>query len=325
MCEISLAAGMKLKAVIKVLISVVMLTLVLRFVNLRNLGSILLNIPTTSALLFLLIFTAGQLLSSFKWWIIARSGGIDVPWSTAVKAYFIGMFVNCFGFGTVGGDFARGILLTDGKKLKTVALASVVADRAQGLAVLSLIALISVAIFGQPLLDVRLVDILLATLFGVLAVWFIAPSILFRLLPSDSKIGHLLRQIFQVFPRSPRIVASITALSAIFHFSQIALHGMMLSALGVSVSWPVLLTTIPFVNILATLPISWNGLGVRENSYIFFLFPVFITRDQAVALGAMWLISLAIASSIGGILSVLTKDFDIEAAEKELETAPTHK
>ncbi|MBN8548457.1 MAG: flippase-like domain-containing protein, partial [Deltaproteobacteria bacterium] len=261
---------------------------------------------------------------SFKWWIIARSGGVDVPWSTAVRAYFIGMFVNCFGFGTVGGDFARGILLADGKKVKTIALASVIADRAQGLAVLSLIALISVAIFGQPLLDARLVYVLLATLFAVIAVWFIAPSIIFRIVPDNTKIGSILRHIFQVFPRSPGTVAAITLISVVFHFSQIGLHGMILHSLGADVSWPVLLTTIPFVNILATLPLSWNGLGVRENSYVFFLFPAFITRDQAVALGAMWLIMLAIASSIGGILSVLTKDFDIEAAEKELETAPSH-
>jgi uncharacterized membrane protein YbhN (UPF0104 family) len=315
---------MKLKSVIKLVISAVMLGLVLRFVNLKDLRSVVLSIPLTTAVLYVIVFTAGQILSSFKWWIIAKSSGIDVPWSTALKAYFIGMFVNCFGFGTVGGDFARGILLADGKKVKTRALASVIADRAQGLAVLSIIGLGSVAIYGQPLLDAKLVDILLVLLLGIIAVWFLAPSILFRIFPETTFAGTKLRQIFQVLPRSPGVIVAITLLSFIFHLTQISLHALMLSGLGVSISWPVLLTTIPFVNILATLPISWNGLGVREKSYMYFLVPGIISSEQAVALGAMWLLSVAITSSIGGILSVLTKDFDLEAAEKELQVAPTH-
>lgn len=316
---------MKLKALIKISISIIMLGLVLRFVDLRDLERIILSIPASTAIFVVLVFTAGQILSSLKWWIIARSGGIDVSWGTALKAYFIGMFVNCFGFGTVGGDVARGILLTDGKKLKTLALASVVADRAQGLAVLCTIALVSIAIFGQPLIDQRLVLMLLALLVAVIAVWFIAPSVLFRLFPGETKLGHILRQIFQAFPRKPGTIVLITALSTAFHFSQLWLHAIMADGVGAALPWAILLTTIPFVNILATLPISWNGLGVRENSYIFFLFPAILSKEQAIAFGAMWILAVAITSSIGGIISVLTKDFEvIEHEGKNLQPTPSH-
>lgn len=307
---------MRLKSIIKLLISIVMLALVLRFVDLRNLEAVILGIPPLTALIVILVYGAGQILSSTKWWIIARSGGIDVSWPTTLKAYFIGMFVNCFGFGTIGGDVARGVLLSEGKKMKTVALASVVADRAQGLVVLTIIGLGAVALFGQPLLDQRLVFLLLALLLVILAIWFIAPTLLLRLLPEDSRFGKLARQLFDVFPRSPGKVVLITGISAAFHFSQIWLHALMLQGLGVSISWPVLLTTIPFVNILATLPISWNGLGVREKSYLYFL-PAVLSPEQAVAVGAMWLLCVAVSSSIGGIISVMTKDFDIIEAEKE--------
>ncbi len=313
---------MKIKSFIKLLISLVMLGLVLRFVNLKDLERIIAGIPTHTAVYVVLIFSAGQILSSFKWWLIARSGGIDVPWSTALKAYFIGMFVNCFGFGTVGGDVARGILLADGKKSKTVALASVIADRAQGLAVLSSIALISIAFFGQPLIDQRLVLVLLGLLISVIGVWLFAPSIIFRIIPKGTKLGRIVHQILQVLPRSPGTLFAITVLSTIFHFSQLWLHSVMAEGLGVTLPWPILLTTIPFVNILATLPLSWNGLGVREQSYRFFLFPAVLTNEQAVAFGAMWLFAVAIISSIGGIVSVLTKDFEvIEEEEKRLEAS----
>ena len=149
--------SMKLKTLIKPALSIVMLALVLRFVDLKNLEKIVMAIPLSTVSTVVVIFFLGQVLSSYKWWLIARAGKIDVPYLTALRAYFIGMFVNCFGFGTLGGDVARGILLTDGKQGKTPALASVIADRAQGLAVLSIIALVSVAIFGQASLDQRFV------------------------------------------------------------------------------------------------------------------------------------------------------------------------
>ena len=50
--------------------------------------------------------------------LLARSGGIDVPSLLAFKAYFLGMFVNCFGLGTVGGDFARAIVSVANKNRK---------------------------------------------------------------------------------------------------------------------------------------------------------------------------------------------------------------
>lgn len=296
-----------------------MLGLVLHFVNLKDLEKTLFAIPPATVVFVVLVYTAGQILSSVKWWMIARSAGIDTSWPMTLKAYFIGMFVNCFGFGTVGGDVARGLLLSDGKKTKTLALATVIADRAQGLAVLTVIGLLSVAIFGQPLLDARLVYLLLALLAAVAGVWFIAPSLILGIFPEHSRPGRILRQVFAAFPRNVSTLFWTTVISVTFHFSQIWLHALMAGGLGVSISWSVLLTTIPFVNILATLPISWNGLGVREKSYIYFLFPAVLSREQAVAVGALWLLSVAITSSIGGIVSVITKDFDIVEEKEQLD------
>jgi uncharacterized membrane protein YbhN (UPF0104 family) len=84
----------------------------------------------------------------------------------------------------------------------------------------------------------------------------------------------------------------------------------MASGFGTHIPWHVLLVTIPVVNILSTLPISWNGLGVRENGYVFFLAPLILSREQAVAFGAMWLFAMTISSAIGGLVAALSKDVD---------------
>jgi len=54
---------------------------------------------------------------------------------------------------------------------------------------------------------------------------------------------------------------------------------------GIDVPWQTLLITIPVVNILSTLPINWNGLGVRENGYVFFLTRLILSHEQAIAFG----------------------------------------
>jgi len=80
---------------------------------------------------------------------------------------------------------------------------------------------------------------------------------------------------------------------------------------GIQISWAYLFIIIPFVSILTTLPISWNGLGVRENAYVFFLAPLILTAEQAIAFGAMWLLAVTVASVLGGITAFITKDFKI--------------
>ena len=97
---------------------------------------------------------------------------------------------------------------------------------------------------------------------------------------------------------------------------------LMAYGLGVSIPWSVLLVVVPFVNIVSSLPISWMGLGVRENAYIFFLTPLFLSSEQAIAFGALWLLAVTVTSGIGGMLSVLSPVVTAPLAQKEVAADP---
>ena len=165
----------KYKALIKISISLVIVWAILRVVDLGALWRTLSNVSPLMGVLILLGYLAGQVLSSFKWWTIARSGGIDASYLVTFRAYFAGMFVNCFGFGVVGGDMARGILLAAGSEEKAGALTSVLADRLQGLAVLSALAVVCAATLGRQSLEPQLVLLLCAVGVGIVLSWFIGP------------------------------------------------------------------------------------------------------------------------------------------------------
>ena len=90
---------MNTKSLVKLALSFLMVGIVLCSVNFASLYTTFLTMSPITVALVVIGYTLGQLLSSFKWWTIAYSGGIKTPYPKALKAYFIGMFLNCFSFG----------------------------------------------------------------------------------------------------------------------------------------------------------------------------------------------------------------------------------
>ena len=316
---------MNTKSLIKLALSILMVGLVLRSVDFANLAKTFLTISPWAVVLVVVGYTIGQLLSSVKWWTIARSGGITTPYPAALKAYFIGMFLNCFSFGMLGGDAARGILVAQGQPKKTEGLASVVADRVHGLIVLSCIALLTSAVMGRDRVSPDLIQLLLLIVVGCTAGWLIGPWLLPRVpLMKTTKIGRKLQQVMAIFPRDPKTLMLITAISIAFHLLQISLHAVMAAGLGIEIPFTTLLLVIPFVNIVCSLPISWNGLGVREKAYTYFLAtaPAIVSYEQAVAFGAIWLLAVTVSSAIGGIVAMMSEDMRSLKAQPLPEQTP---
>ncbi len=285
--------------------------MIVQMIDLASLKRTLLSIPPKLALLVICGYMIGQILSSFKWWSIVKAGGINISYPAALKAYFLGMFVNCFGFGTVGGDLARGLLISGSKDQAAPAVASVVADRLHGLAVLAIIGTVATFLFGRHTLEAIYLWILLGIGMSIVIAWFVGPPLLLRIMPKNRLLGEKFKQIADLFPSNAPVIIKITLISILFHILQISLHRIMGQAVGVIVPWSYLLVVIPFVNIASSLPISWNGLGVRENAYIFFLAPAIISVEQAAAFGALWLLAVTTTSAAGGIVAIATKEFDL--------------
>ena len=296
-----------MKIAIKILVSLAALAMVLRLVNLAELEESILRIPLSTIALVVISVFLSQLLSSYKWWLLACSGGIAVPWSLAFKAYFFGMFVNWFGLGTVGGDVARGVVLGGASRQKATALASVFADRVHGLTVLAGICLVSMAAVGQDAIGRDYFMLLIVCIIAVVLGWYFVPSIALTVLPKGA-LHQKMQEAVGVFPRNIFAIGYISAISLVFHLLQISTHQIMAYGFGIHISWQTLLIAIPVINILSTLPISWNGLGVRENGYVFFLAPVVISHEEAIAFGAMWLLGTTVSSALGGLIALFCPD-----------------
>lgn len=313
---------MRAKVTIKILTSGLLLLLLLQFVDIKKLTVALLNIHPASVLAIVTLYLVGQVLSSTKWWLLSRRSGIEVSWLSALKAYFIGMFVNVLGVGTVGGDMARAICLTHTSAHRSIAFATVLADRAHGLVVLATIGSASALLFGAQSLDVRLLALLASVGVAGLIGWFAGPFLLRKVLPLSFPKRDKIEQMLEAFPKDSKTLLFISAISLTFHLLQIAIHAVIAQALDVHIPWSYLLVAVPFANIVSTLPISWQGLGVRENAYRFFFVPSFLNNEQIIVFGALWLFAVTLSGSVGGLVAFLSGDLETISSKRSPSLSP---
>ncbi len=77
----------------------------------------------------LIIFIFGQIIMSFRWWLLLRAQSVSIGFKTAVMLGFLGWFYNNFMPGSVGGDLIRAWYVTKHTEKRTEAVISVFVDR----------------------------------------------------------------------------------------------------------------------------------------------------------------------------------------------------
>ncbi len=268
-------------------------------------------------LVLIALYAIGQALTAYRWRTFIEEANIHRPLDVIVRAYFFGMFVNIFGIGTVGGDVARALAIRPKKGERAAALATVVADRISGLVTLLFIGAVGLFFVRPAVLGWIAVPLSLAMVAGLAVFWFVGPRVLVKLLPPTHRFGEIARRIAQAFPSQAAPLLRITVISLVFHTLQIYMHVVMARVLGAPLSTAYLFATVPFINAAASLPLSIQGVGIRESLYVLFFTSEGVSREVAIAFGAIWLVSVTIVSAVGGLL--LPPVVDNEEPEQTVE------
>jgi hypothetical protein len=258
----------------------------------------------------LAVYLVAQGVSAVRWAMLARPLGIKTPFKDLIQYYLIGMFFNLFAPSTVGGDVSRVYYLVKdeeaqakGRAVTTVhAAMSVLMDRAIGMVVLVWLGAMALLLFPYYAVPqaVRSVTFLLAV--GLLIGALLTP-VLRRFLPED---GHQLAVKLRLALRSYRLhwraLLAAVLLSLTVHLIQAWMHTVMGRALGLDVPFSFCLIIYPLVGTFSAIPISLNGLGLREGGYIFLLAVIGIGTEQSIAFGILLFLIVALDSLIGGLV-----------------------
>jgi uncharacterized membrane protein YbhN (UPF0104 family) len=152
---------------------------------------------------------------------------------------------------------------------------------------------------------VRTVTLLFAS--GLLIAVSLTP-LLRRFLPEGgSQLVVKLRLALRSYRTQWRALTDAALLSVLVHLVQAWMHVLMGRALGLDVPFAFCIIVYPLVGTFSAIPISLNGLGLREGGYLYLLAVIGVGSEKGVAFGLLLFLIVALDSLIGGVLFLLQR------------------
>ncbi|MFM2356094.1 MAG: hypothetical protein RLZZ528_1830 [Pseudomonadota bacterium] len=250
-------------------------------------------------------FLAGHVANAAKWWLLLDRG---LPYLHALRAHFAGLAANLCLPGAAGGDAVRAAIahgaMRDGPKLA----AGAVADR-----LIDMVGMICLSLAGLMLLrdgatglavGLEIAAVLVALLAGVIYGFPLLVRALWTRIPRLPAQGLALRtaDAFAGLGRRPALLVVTLALSLAIQSLFIWLSAQLGLAVGVTIPLAAWFFAWPLAKIVAVLPISLNGLGVRESSLAALLLPFGASAAQVVASGLVWQAVMFGAGALGALV-----------------------
>jgi glycosyltransferase 2 family protein len=234
------------------------------------------------------------------------------------KFYYIGLFFNNFLPGSVGGDVVRIYHLGRIVGVPPAATSVAIERLTSGVALVGIVLVASFTMENvRPFLfSVYLITILVALLLWLIWYWINTGD------KGESKTKTLttpFKKLNDSLSKGKKVVSSIrdiaanyrneswkwwlsiVILSILFQMGLAWINQLLFLALGIEVPWLELLVIITLISVITMLPVSLNGLGVREGSYVFFFNQLGVPNEMAIAVSLLFFTLVSLSSLVGGL------------------------
>ncbi len=256
-----------------------------------------------------LLYTGMIVLSMWRWRVLISAQGYPAPLRHLSASYLVATFFNNFLPSNIGGDLIR---VKDSSKLtgsKTASLVIIAVDRILGFGALYALAALAYLVGGpavRHLAGARVALLGLGLLFAVLSYVYLRPGTARALMGRTGLSGlPWARERFEVMQGAVHVYrqdlgsvlgafGASLALQTLFIYYYYSIA----QALRIPLSLPACFLMVPLCTLVQTVPISFNGWGIRESVFIFYFSQLGLPRDSALAFslvgaGLMVLLSLS--------------------------------
>lgn len=291
-----------LKLFLKILITVAILFVIARSIDLSTVMSVVQNMQPKYLILALAMQLISAVLASYRWFLIMQRLKFGLSPLFYLKSYLKGSFFNQALPGGIGGDAYRVLECSAHGSGRKAAFYGVLLDRILGLIGLLLLNLL--ANLAYP-------DLLPTAIFHILnsiSLGGIAAVIMFALLGKIDKLAkfkftrHLheisadMRRVYH----DPQAIGLHSILSILIHFVSMLAIYFIGTGVGLNYGLLTFLVLVPPVILLTIAPISLAGWGVREGGMIGLF--LLIGADKALVLSMSVLYGLVLlAASLPGL------------------------
>lgn len=238
-------------------------------------------------ILSFLLHGIGYFSSSYRWQLLLKAQGFDVSISYLMRSYAIGMFFNNLLPSTIGGDAYRALDTAKCNIPKLKAFAIVFVERLLGLFALVLFTVFALLLATE--LTTYISNLWLWSLVAFLGMLVMIWMIFFQKTESSwlDKVFNLpgMSLVQKYFIKVMDSVAPFSGKSTVLIWSlllslllqlNVILHYYLISeALDLTIPFVKYLVLIPLAMFVQMIPISINGIGLRESFYVFTLSTIY--------------------------------------------------
>ena len=288
-------------------VSVLLLYLSLRAVHLGSVAARLANVKPAWLVAAAALMLAQISLGAVRWREIVNAGSTRLAFRPALQYNFIGTFFSQVLPSTVGGDAARIWLLARNGGGWAAATYSVLIDRVVGVTMLALIVIACLPWTMEIVHDPIARGLLLLIGFGAVAAAGIfltlglTPA---RLAARVSLVRHLTvaSRMAWTLCRSPGSALVLAVTSLAIQLTTVAMVWCCAQGVAAPVGFEQVLFLLPPVLLIATVPVSIAGWGVRESSMVVAFGYAGLAQSDGLTLSILFgLVSFAVGA-IGGVV-----------------------
>lgn len=260
--------------------------------------------------LALFLFSLSQVFGGVRLWLLLRRQGSTIGCSTVMRLTWVGLFASNFLPSTIGGDVTKGALLIRSGLRGKVIIAALVMDRLVNMATMVCLT-VGCVIAGR--LGMLLTTGHAGLLPEGLGFAMLFPRPLARLWRADGPIGTAnlrgLAREYVAIARQwltwPAGLALAVLLSGASVMSAVLGQFLLLRDLGIGLGLLEFTAISGLVYVITLVPVSLNGIGVREAGLVFLLVVLGADRDAATVLAVLARL-LMVATSVPGAFAMIS-------------------
>lgn len=295
---------------VKILVSVGLILYILLYqVELDEVWSTLVQARLAPLLLSGALMISSIVIRSIRWQVLLHALEIRIPLNRLIHLYFIGGFFNLFLPTGMGGDAVKMARLAQATGRAPESIGVTLVERATGLWVLFVLALLALPFSYELLPAAWFVPITAIAVAGVVGGWLVMATPLLPWLGGKVRLpGQVALERFyrSVSLLGYKALGLACLVSLVFNLSLIWVMALIAQSLGLDLPIGLFFLFTPVISFSLTLPISVGGLGVREQTFILLFAAVGVTAATATAMSLFfYVLTTLLIGILGGVLYIL--------------------
>jgi uncharacterized protein (TIRG00374 family) len=302
----------------KLAVTVLLFLYIFHKIDFQQFGSTLRNARLDILIAGFLVLWLAHYICVYRWRLLLRPLMPALSLGNLFGIYCIGLFFNLTFPTVVGGDVVKMYYAGRPSKSYAQSFAATFLDRDAGMLAMMFIACGAIILYpiDVPGIPVSLIiwSAFAVFIFGNLAIF--APRLhrtMTRFLRRLhlSKIAmkvDLISSAFQVMGKHPGVLLGSLLISFLNQLLVITVSWILALGLRIDVPFPYFLIFFPVITLISMIPISLNGMGLREYSFMSLFGAIGVSAASCIALGLLSSIVIILSSLPGGVVYIFFRN-----------------